>query len=274
MVFIPSLINPPRVLDLSHSRSMLRHMAAAGHDAYLVDWGTPLAEDQDLSLAGHVSERLLPLLSILPRPPLLVGYCLGGTIALAAAMLRSVAGLATIASPWRFDGFPQEDRDRIAALWRVSKPLCERLGYVPMEVLQSGFWAIDPARTIRRYATFADMEEGSDAALALLALEDWANEGPPLTFAAGCELFEQLYGADITGTGQWRVRGLPVTPDLLTVPSLAIGSTTDRIVPAEASPPLDDLMRLELGHVGMVIGGRARDTLWEPLSRWVSTHGG
>src|SRR3546814_3514791 len=36
VLFVPSLINPPQVLDLSASRSMLRHMSAAGHDAHQI----------------------------------------------------------------------------------------------------------------------------------------------------------------------------------------------------------------------------------------------
>src|SRR3546814_8663238 len=32
VLFVPSLINPPQVLALSASPSMLRHMSAAGHD--------------------------------------------------------------------------------------------------------------------------------------------------------------------------------------------------------------------------------------------------
>src|SRR3546814_13235785 len=76
-----------------------------------------------------------------------------------------------------------------------------------MEVLQSGFWALDPARTIRKYAAFADLPEKSDEAQGFVRLEDWANEGAPLTYAAGCDLFERLYRANETATGQWRVGG-------------------------------------------------------------------
>lgn len=274
VVFVPSLINPPQVLDLSHSRSLLRHMAAAGHDAMLVDWGTPKTGDSGLGLAGHVTERLIPLIAGLPRPPILVGYCLGGTLALAAARLTAVSGLATIAAPWDFDGFPTADRAMIGSLWEGARPMCERLGYVPMEVLQSGFWAMDPARTIAKYADFADSEPGSDAERAFLAVEDWANGGPPLSHAAGRDLFEQLYGQNASGRGEWHVGGVAIGPEQLPCPSLSIRSTSDRIVPAAASPSLEETRSLSLGHVGMVVGGRARALLWEPLSAWLSSHGG
>ena len=253
---------------------MLRHMAAAGHDAYLVDWGHPSAEDATLGLDRHVTERLLPMMAALPRPPIVVGYCLGGSLALGAAAIADVRAVATIAAPWQFDGFPDADRALIASLWRGAKATSERLGYVPMEVLQSGFWAMDPARTIRKYAAFVDMEPGSEAERAFLAVEDWANGGPPLSFAAGRELFESFYGANVTGLSQWHVDGTKVDPAALDCPTLSVRSATDRIVPASAAPKLDDGFTLKLGHVGMIVGSSARDLLWNPLSLWLSTHGG
>lgn len=274
VVFVPSLINPPQVLDLSESRSLLRHMGAAGHDAYLVDWGQPSPDDAMLGLDGHVTDRLLPLIAALPRPPILVGYCLGGSLVLGAAALRPFPAVATIAAPWRFDAFSTADLDLVAGLWRGAKPMCERIGYVPMEVLQSGFWAMDPARTIRKYAAFADMAPGSDAERAFLAVEDWANGGAPLTFAAGRDLFDHFYAGNVSGAGRWQVGGRHVDPAALPCPTLSIVSTSDRIVPAAAGPRLREERSFSLGHVGMVVGGRAREMLWEPLSLWLSTHGG
>lgn len=274
VIFIPSLINPPQVLDLSEGRSMLRHMAAAGHDAYLVDWGSPDTQDAGLGLADHVTERLIPMMKSLPRPPILVGYCLGGSLALGAAVVADVEAVATIAAPWQFDGFPDADRDLIGTLWRGAKATSERLGYVPMEVLQSGFWAMDPARTIRKYAAFLDMEPGSEEERAFLAVEDWANGGPPLTFAAGRELFESFYGNNLPGRGEWQIDGRTIDPASLELPTFSVRSATDRIVPATAAPDLADGFTLQLGHVGMIVGSRARQLLWNPLSLWLSTHGG
>lgn len=274
VVFVPSLINPPHVLDLLSGRSMLRHMAAAGHQPYLVDWGTPTIADRALDLEAHVTTRLLPLLAALPRPPILVGYCLGGTLAIGAAALCPMAGVAALATPWRFDVFSDIDRDRVVTGWRQARPLCERLGYVPMEVLQAGFWTIDPARTIRKYAEFASAPAGSEHERAFLALEDWANAGPPVTYAAGRDMFEQLYESNATGEGRWQMGGMAVDPKALSCPTLSVRSLTDLIVPADAAPPLQEVMDLRLGHVGMIVGGGAPAALWRPLSEWLCSHGG
>lgn len=268
-IFIPSLINPHMVLDLSDRVSLMEYLRSRNINVYLVDWGKPSTDDSDLNLAAHVEQRLLPLLRGLPEPPILVGYCLGGTMAAAAAELMEVAGLSMIAAPWNFGAFPLETSELISNLWKQAKPMCERLGYVPMEVLQAGFWALDPGRTIRKYAAFAELEEDSEEADGFIRLEDWANEGAPLTLAVGRELFEGFYRDNATGSGRWLVGGKYIDPTSLQVPFLNIISETDRIVPAGTACPAGTKLRLASGHVGMIVGRRARQQLWEPLSDWL-----
>ena len=53
-------------------------------------------------------------------------------------------------------------------------------------------------------------------------------------------------------------------------PLLNIVSTTDRIVPHATAPGAGERLALALGHVGMVVGSRGREALWEPLARWLS----
>ena len=85
-MLIPSLINPPDILDLDAQVSLADAVARMGRKALLLDWG-PAAERSGLDVAGHVENLLLPLLRSIGEPAALVGYCLGGTMAIAAANL-------------------------------------------------------------------------------------------------------------------------------------------------------------------------------------------
>lgn len=270
ILFIPSLINPPNILDLSQDRSLLRWLSANGHRPLLIDWGWDVARRRELDVAGHVERIVLPLVRTLDREPILVGYCLGGTMAIAAAGLAETAGLVTIAAPWHFDGFPADSRAMLAELWKASRGPAGALGLLPMEMLQSAFWSLDPGRTVEKFEAFAAMEPGSPKARAFVTLEDWANDGPPIPEAAAREMFEGLFGADLPGAGKWIVGGKAADPATLPCPSLHIVSTSDRIVPRESAPGAGERIELGLGHVGMVIGGRAKDALWTPLSAWLS----
>jgi polyhydroxyalkanoate synthase len=266
-LFIPSLINPPNVLDMGE-RSLLRWLATQGHRVLLLDWGWPDADRQKLDVAGHVERIALPLMQGLGEPVDLVGYCLGGTMALAAAQLGHARSVATLAAPWHFNGFPDDAREKVAGLWQAAEPAVAALGVLPMEVLQAAFWSLDPARTVAKYEEFASLE--GELARTFVMLEDWANDGPPVAGAAAREMFEGCFRDDLPGTGRWRVGGEFIDPAALNIPLLNIVSTTDRIVPHATAPRAGERLDLALGHVGMVVGSRGREKLWAPLAAWLS----
>ena len=269
VVFVPSLINPPLVLDLAEDNSLLRWLAGQGVRPLLVDWGTPKPDDRAQDVTAHVEQMLLPLLATLDRPPALIGYCLGGTMATAVAATAETAGLVTIAAPWNFAAYG-DALEPISTLWDQAHATCEQLGLVPMEVLQSGFWQLDPKRTVAKFERFARLDPAGDEARAFVTLEDWANGGAPLTFAAGRQLFDDFFVADLPGSGRWRIAGTTVDPAALPCPALSFVSTTDRIVPAASAARVGAVRELAMGHVGMIVGGRARDALWQPLADWLT----
>jgi polyhydroxyalkanoate synthase len=269
VLFVPSLINPPNILDLGE-RSLLRWLAAQGHRPLLLDWGWETGKRRGLGVGDHVERILVPLIRGLPEPPALVGYCLGGTMAVAAAALTPVRSLATLAAPWRFRAFPDADRARLADLWRQWRPAAAGMGVLPMEALQSAFWSLDPARTVAKFESYAALDPEEPKARAFVTLEDWANDGPPIGEAAAREMFEDMFADDLPGSGRWMVGGQAVDPAALPCPLLNIVSTVDRIVPHGTAMPAGERIELSLGHVGMVVGGRARSALWEPLAAWLS----
>lgn len=270
VLFVPSLINPPFILDLAPETSLLRWLAMQGFRPFLLDWGTPSPTQRDRDITAHVERILLPMIAQFDTPPVLAGYCLGGTLALAAATRADVAGLAMIAAPWRFAGFGGAAREEMAGLWNAGAPACEAMGLVPIELLQSGFWKLDPARTIDKYAAFAAMAPDSPEARAFVRLEDWANAGAPLAYAAGRQLFADFVAADTPGSGAWTVAGESVDPGQLTCPAVDFVSRHDRIVPALTASGIADRRDLSAGHVGMIVGRHARTQLWEPLADWLS----
>ena len=136
-----------------------------------------------------------------------------------------------------------------------------------MEALQNAFWNLDPERTISKFEAFA-MLEGIEAET-FVTLEDWANDGPPISGAAAREMFEDFFAADLPGTGLWEVGATFIRPETLTCPILNIVSTSDRIVPKATAIMGGERLELAQGHVGMIVGS-GRQRLWQALSDWLS----
>jgi polyhydroxyalkanoate synthase len=272
VIFVPSLINSAAVLDLLPDISLLRWLSTQGVRPLLVDWGMPDADERTVAIADHV-EMLSPLLDAAGRDAALAGYCLGGTMALAAAAIRPVSALVTIAAPWHFAGFPDDARQGLLDLWKEARPTTDAMGLMPLEVLQTAFWRLDPRRTVDKFVVFGRAERSAEATRLFVALEDWANGGAPLTPAAGREMAEGFFRDDLPGSGRWQVAGKTIDPAAIRCPLLDIVSSTDRIVPsatAVSGAGIGEAMTLALGHVGMIVGGRAREMLWRPLAQWLA----
>ncbi|WP_199553842.1 alpha/beta hydrolase [Sandaracinobacteroides hominis] len=273
LVIVPSLINAPAVLDLAPGRSLVRFLAGQGHAVFLLDWGPMAASERRLGLAGLVSARLLPLLRRFDAPVRLMGYCLGGTLAIAAGQLlgERLERLALLAAPWHYGGFGEDARERAQEIWRAIEPVGQSLGAVPVSLLNPMFWALDEEAVVRKFEALSRRPEGDPHLGWFASVEDWANSGAPLTMPAARDLFVKAFGRDLMGAGRWVVRGERISPDAIRAPVLDIGALRDRIVPPEARIRTagTDRRDVDSGHVGMVVGNGAQASLWEPLSLWL-----
>lgn len=260
-ILVPSLINPPRILDLDEEVSLASAVARMGRRSLLLDWGEA-KQRAKLDVAGHIEHLLLPLLRSIGGPAALIGYCLGGTMAIAAANLLECERVITLAAPWRFSRYPEQSRTALQDMWRHSQAASRELGALPMEVLQASFWSLDPERTVRKFAEFGRLEFGSPEAERFVELEDWANEGEPLPYPAARELIEDLFERDLPGSRSWQVAGRTVS-DALPVPLLNITADRDLIAPA-ATAAGGEIVGIPAGHVGMIVGS-ARKQLHQTL---------
>ncbi|MBB5278917.1 alpha/beta hydrolase [Pacificimonas flava] len=270
LLLVPSLINPPDILDLDRNRSLARWLAGRGYAVHMIDWGRPRAEELHFDLGDYVTQRLEPLARHLERP-VLAGYCLGGTLAMAATVRGKAGGLVTLATPWRFGGYPDERRKEVRDYWAQARRVAEGLSAVPMSLVQPAFWALDPQLPPRKFERYAVMADGSEEARRFERMEDWASSGAPIALPAMEEAVTGLFAEDRTGAGEWRVGGTRIRPQDISVPWIDIAATGDRLVPATAAPPAPDARQARAGHVGMIAGSRARHEVWEPMAAWLAS---
>jgi polyhydroxyalkanoate synthase len=281
VLIVPSLINRAHVLDLAPGRSLLRHLSTRGLRPLLVDWDRPGEEERSFDLTAYIAGRLdaafEAALEHVGGPLAVVGYCMGGLLALALAerRRREVSALVLLATPWDFQAGNGAYARFVASLAGPAELAFGPIGWVPTDMLQTLFFMADPHLAIRKFSRFADLEPASAEALNFVATEDWLNDGVPLALPTAKECFGGWYGENLPALGAWRVAGRPVDPARVGRPTLVIAPARDRLVPPASSVPLAtlipgaELIEPDLGHIGLVVASRAPALVWEPLARWL-----
>jgi polyhydroxyalkanoate synthase len=292
VLVIPSLINRFDILDLDFAPSFLRTLAAAGLRPLVVDWDEPGKAEMNFTLDDYMTERLVPILAWIAkgsgagkstggsRPIHVVGYCMGGLLALALAALQAerVATLALMATPWDFH---QPEPATAMLLAGIAEEWDSAFGAatsMPVDIIQSLFALLQPLQAVTKFVDFAALDPGSAEARQFVLLEDWLNDGVPLPAAVARACLKDWYGKNLTASFDWRVRARVVDPRELSMPAYVVVPGRDHIVPPESALPLARLLpRATLhepmtGHIGMMASRQASQQVWKPFLHWLKEH--
>jgi polyhydroxyalkanoate synthase subunit PhaC len=282
VLLIPSLINRGYILDLSAKCSFARWLAAQGLRPFLVDWGTPGPAERGFGLDQYIArlERGLDIIAdnVADKGSVaILGYCMGGLLAMALAVRRQAQTdrLALLAAPWDFHAPDPSQALRLAQFAAAYEPLLALQGEMPVDVIQMLFFSLDPFLGVRKFTAFGAAVPDTSRADAFVALEDWLNDGAPLTANVARVCLRDWYGANTPLRGEWRVGGVAVAPQQFSKPAYVAAPANDRIVPPGSALALArdlpdaTVVQPNLGHIGMMVGGGAQKTVWEPLAAWL-----
>lgn len=282
VLMVPSLINRHYVLDLAPGRSFVEYLVKQGHDVFMIDWGTPSSEDRFLSFDTITDTYLGRAIRIAAESSPsgkthVLGYCLGGTLAVihAAARPHRIASLLALAAPVRFDA------DGLLNKWMSMEgfeidALVGGTGNVPWQLMQFAFHMLRPTMSLSKAAHVIDRAWDDEFLDGFLALETWGNDNVSFPGTAYKTYVERLYRSDELIKGTFELSGEPVKLANIECPTLVISFAHDNIVPAESASALveeigsKDKIHLHLngGHVGAVVSRRASTDLWPKMSEF------
>ena len=281
VLLVPSLVNRDYILDLAPECSLTDYMAARDFQPLVVDWGEPGTEERGFDLTDYVEQRLSPALDAACRaaagPVPVVGYCMGGTLAVALAQARpeQVSALVLLAAPWDFHAGGAE----WAEVLKIFEPLFASVAVpgseMPVDLLQTCFAAVQPTRVADKFRAFARLSPESDEAHRFVQIEDWLNDGVPLAGPVAADCLFGWYGENQPARGAWRIGGHAVRPEALEVPTLNFIPARDRVVPPESALALAQAIpgamsaHPRAGHIGMIAGRAAESECWRPLCDWL-----
>jgi len=286
LLVVPSLINRACILDLNEETSLLRWLARQGFRPFLMDWDRPGIEERGFALSDYVAGRLEQaldhVLTETGRKPHVIGYCMGGVLALALAARRGkdLGRLALLATPWDFHAEQAAHARLIGDSLAALDPLIAVHGELPVDTIQALFASVDPLQVVRKFIAFSALDPDQPGARQFVAVEDWLNDGVPLAAAVARECLGDWYGRNVTGEGNWRIDGEYIVPQRIALPCLAILPGQDRIVPPASAAALADALpaatvcQPAAGHIGMIVSAVAKQRVWRPLADWLAERDG
>jgi polyhydroxyalkanoate synthase subunit PhaC len=276
VVLVPSMVNGSEILDLLPDRSLLRWLAAQGFDSYLLDWGRPVDDVGQADIDTVMAERLIPAIESLGTPVLLLGYCMGGLFSAALASLRPdlVKGVLLLASPWNFHDEKGALKARLQLMKPMATPYIKQYHRLPESWMQAVFATLDPEGSIKKFASFANMNDGDPREEIFVAVEDWLNEGLDLPAGIAAMCMDDWYENNLTYKNEWVVAGQPIVAKNIKVPTFVIAAKEDRIVPLDSALAFadqrikGDRLVCASGHVGLLSGRNAVVDIWKPIADW------
>jgi polyhydroxyalkanoate synthase len=286
LLFCYALINRPYILDLQADKSVIRRYLEQGFHVYMIDWGVPSDADRNLTLDDYVCGFLRDVVEFILREHgcpshHLFGYCMGGTLSalFTAQYPDQVKTLTLLAAPIDFAG-----RESLLNCWTERKyfdvdAFIDVYGNCPAWFLRSCFLYMKPVQNLlEKSIAFYEQMDDPQFVSSYIAMERWVNDSIPVAGETFRGFVKNLYQSNQLVRGELFLRDGRVDLGRITCPLLLLTAKNDHLVappstegirPHVASQEIKSMM-IDAGHVGLVVSGKARKSLWPDATRWLA----
>jgi poly(3-hydroxyalkanoate) synthetase len=254
IVIIPSMINKAYILDLK-GNSFIKTLTDK-HTVYLVDWCEPSIQEQQFYTYHYIEYRIKPFIEAVnskhPISPTILGYCMGGILALlyASSYQQNIQKVITVAMPYNFDCSTFIKTDTI-----VLEKFMLQEHIVDPETLKAIFYINNFAAVHKKYADFAS-EISEQTAL----IENWVHDGVAVSKNVFFEFIDLLINKNSMFLDK-QFTSCSITYNLaaLTKTVIAIVGKYDTVVPLDSALAVQTLsdnvsvVTYDTGHVGQIL---------------------
>lgn len=288
LFLVYALINKPFIFDLAPGRSFIEYMMDEGFNIYLLDWGVPGQEDQNILFDDYVTEYLSRAVRKMLRFSgaeafSMLGYCIGATLATVYAALYPdvpLRNLILLTAPIDFSHQPEGSM----AVWleegRVDLDgLINEMGNIPGEMI--ALWAkmLKPMENfLGAYVTLFKQMDNPTAVRGWQAINRWVEDVIPFSGSAFQQFVTEYLRGNELVRGQHKIKGAYVDLSRIQANLLNIVAQYDHLVSQSQSESIMERVSSEdkeirvipSTHVGIMASRRARYKLWPDLMEWLS----
>jgi polyhydroxyalkanoate synthase len=291
VLLVPPLAAPPTCFDLRRGCSLVEYLAAAGHRAYVVDYGAIGFGDRDLGLEHWICDVLPPAIRAASEDAgeevAVVGWCLGGIMSLLTVAddpTLPVDAVGLIASPFDFT------QVRLMAPMRpianltggaVGTFFYRLMGGVPTPLVRTGFQLSSLDKYLTKPWAIATHLHDRDFLAQMEAVDRFTGNMlayPGRTFG---QLYHTFFRVNDLADGRLELTDHEIDIADVEVPVLVVAGESDVLAPRPAVHHVGELLPnapdVELhtapgGHLGVLTGRSARESTWRYLDDFLAAH--
>ncbi len=282
LLLIPSLINRHYIMDLDENNSFVKYLSNNGINSFLAAWDDPREDELAFSLDNYVlrTQKMIDFVyNQTGKPIILAGYCMGGLLALAAAMgnTEKLKAIAFLATPWDFHApdFPKFNLEN-GNIKNVEN-IINNYQKIPAYLIQAIFYYLQAYNITQKFENFPLFTINWDGKNDFFSIENWINDGLAMTNKVAKQCFIDWVHNNKIAKLNWNVCGVDVSPAQIgCLPSFFAIPQKDSIVPPLCAIPLTKyfenhiLIKPNTGHIGMMAGPNAMEQFWQPFLNFLA----
>jgi polyhydroxyalkanoate synthase len=274
---VPAPVSRYFIVDLLPGRSFAGHVANAGFDVFVIDFGTPTEEDRFADLEyfveGLVRRSVRKVSAITGQRAInIVGYCLGGTLSLLYTALHPSTVSRLVLLTTMIDGDVKGGIAWVAHQMGLAGESYDNPRLVPAAEIKSWFEMLAPGSNSlpgRVNDLWERLDDPIDRLRDVRTMATWVDDVVPAPGRLLAELYQKFGpGRNRLVAGTATVGDKTVDCRAVNMPVLSVSAARDLIAPADGVDairslvPHAEVMRLPGGHVG-IVAGRTALALWQ-----------
>lgn len=239
LLILPAWIMKYYILDLLPQNSLVNWLTQQGHTVFIVSWRNPGSEDRNLGLDYYYREGAMAAIdavnAIIPKTKIhLMGYCLGGTLAMitAAAMAKNgdtrLKSLSLLAAQGDFT----EAGELLLFITKSEvsflKSMMWEQGYLDTKQMAGTFQMLRSYDLIWSKMVQDYMHGTQRGMIALLA---WNADATRMPYKMHSEYLEKLFLNNDFAEGRFTVEGKHIVAENIHLPAFVVSTEKDHVAP-------------------------------------------